>query len=94
VCAAATAAWEDVEGAAHTPVLGASGATDANILRARGIPTVRVGMPKVGQGPYPMDFTVGMNTVDVREMYRLTRLLVHTAVDTLTRERAEVGLTS
>jgi hypothetical protein len=33
-----------------------------------------------------------MNTVDVREMERLTRHLVRTAIDTVTRSRSEVGL--
>lgn len=92
VCRSATAAWERVEGRPHEPVLGNSGATDANILRSRGVPTVRVGMPKVTEAPFPVDFTAGMNTVDVREMRRLTALLVRVAIDTVTRTRAEVGL--
>ncbi|TCO61131.1 M20 family metallopeptidase [Actinocrispum wychmicini] len=86
------AAWERVTGEQHQPALGTSGATDANILRNRGIPTARVGMPKVTEAPFPIDFTAGMNTVDLREMERLTRLLVEVAVDTLTRTRVEVGL--
>jgi acetylornithine deacetylase/succinyl-diaminopimelate desuccinylase-like protein len=92
VCRSAIAAWERLEGRTHEPILGNSGATDANILRSRGIPTVRVGMPKVAQAPFPIDFTAGMNTVDVREMQRLTRHLVQVAVDTVTRTRTEVGL--
>ena len=89
---ASIGAWERVTGETHRPTPGGSGATDANILRSRGIPTARVGMPKVSEAPYPIDFTAGMNTVDVREMERLTTLLVEVAVDTLTRTRAEVGL--
>ena len=89
---AAVAAWERVTGEPHRPVLGTSGATDANILRNRGIPTVRVGMPKVSEAPFPIDFTAGMNVVDLREMERLTTLLIELAVDTLTRTREEVGL--
>ena len=77
----ARAAWEAESGRPHEDVLGTSGATDANILRSRGVPTVRVGMPKVtrtdGSG---LDFTAGMNTVDVSEMVRLTRLLVRVVV--------------
>jgi acetylornithine deacetylase/succinyl-diaminopimelate desuccinylase-like protein len=92
VCRSAIAAWEQIEGRAHEPVLGNSGATDANILRSRGIPTVRVGMPKVAEAPYPIDFTAGMNTVDVHEMQRLTRCLIQVAIDTVTRTRAEVGI--
>ncbi len=85
VVTATVAAWEEAEGRAHEPVPGNSGATDANILRSRGIPTVRVGMPKV-RGPHlpidpSRDFAMGMNTVDLREMERLTRLLIRVAVD-------------
>jgi len=93
LCRSAIAAWESAEGRAHQPITGNSGATDANILRSRGIPTVRVGMPKVAEAPFAIDFTAGMNTVDVREMQRLTRYLIHVAIDTVTRTRAEVGLT-
>lgn len=88
----ATAAWEAFEGRAHEAVRGNSGATDANILRGRGIPTVRVGMPKVSEAetPFDIDFARGMNTVSVRAMEKLTRHLVRTAVDTVTRSRAEL----
>ncbi|MBK1784890.1 M20 family metallopeptidase [Prauserella cavernicola] len=90
VARSAIAAWEETEGRPHEVIRGNSGATDANILRGRGIPTVRVGMPKVAHAAD--DFSLGMNTVDVREMVRLTRLLVRVAVDTTTRPRSEVGL--
>ncbi len=87
VVTAAVAAWEEAQGRAHQPILGNSGATDANILRSRGIPTVRVGMPKVQAKHLPIDpagdFAMGMNTVDVREMERLTQLLIRVAVDVL-----------
>ncbi|WP_030875917.1 M20 family metallopeptidase [Streptomyces sp. NRRL S-1868] len=88
----ATAAWEALEGRAHEVVRGNSGATDANILRGRGVPTVRVGMPKVGEAeaPFPIDFARGMNTVSVPAMEKLTRHLVRTAIDTVTRARAEM----
>lgn len=75
---ATVAAWESVAGERHEPVLANSGATDANILRMRGVPTARVGMPKIQQGPggRPVDFTLGMNAVDVGEMRRLVEVLV------------------
>ena len=79
-------AWERQEGRPHEPVPGMSGATDANILRGRGVPTARVGMPKPTGYPGGLDFTLGMNTVDVREMVRLTRLLVQVAIDRCTTE--------
>ena len=97
VVRSAVAAWEHVEGRAHEPQTGTSGATDANILRSRGVPTARIGMPKVPPADLvaaglPVDFFSGMNTVSVREMVRLTRHLVRVAVDTLLRDREEVGL--
>ena len=86
VVRATVAAWEEVAGRPHEQPTGNSGATDANILRNRGIPTARVGMPKaVAAGGLPVDpsadFQMGMNTVDVRDMERLTRLLIRAALD-------------
>jgi hypothetical protein len=79
---AATAAWERVAGRCHEPILANSGATDANILRLRGVPTARVGMPKVLTGPDggDVDFTLGMNIVDVGEMRRLAEVFVRTVL--------------
>ena len=88
----AIAAWEDVEGRPHEPIVGNSGATDANILRAHGLPTARIGMARAGAGaPLPIDFPMGMNVVDVREMEKFTRTLIHTIVTTCTRTREELG---
>ncbi len=87
VVASTVAAFEEAEGGPHEPVLGNSGATDANILRSRGIPTVRIGMPKARTGELGIDpasdFQMGMNTVDLREMERLTRLLIRVAIDVI-----------
>jgi len=90
ICRSATASWAAFEGREHEVIRGNSGATDANILRGRGIPTVRVGMPKVTDSLFDIDFARGMNTVSVRAMEKLTRHLIRTAVDTVTRSRAEV----
>jgi acetylornithine deacetylase/succinyl-diaminopimelate desuccinylase-like protein len=89
VVRSAVAAWEEAEGRRHEDVTGMSGATDANILRAAGIPTARIGMPKVPGEP-SRDFALGMNTVDVRELERLTRALIRVAVDTCTRTWGEI----
>lgn len=82
------AAWEATTGRPHAPAPDNSGATDANILRARGIATARIGMPKVADAeldPDPsQDFSRGMNTVDVRAMRRLCEVLARAALD-LTR---------
>jgi acetylornithine deacetylase/succinyl-diaminopimelate desuccinylase-like protein len=86
----AIAAWERVAGRPHEPVTATSGATDANILRNRGIPTVRVGLPKAFDGGAELGFAAGMNTVDVRALEQLTRLLVTTAVLAGSRRREEL----
>lgn len=91
ICRSAIAAWEAMEGRRHEGTPGTSGATDANILRGRGIPTVRIGMPKVTAAPYPIDFAAGMNTVDLRAMEVLTRHLVRVAIDTTTRSPHDTG---
>lgn len=91
VVRAATSAWESVVGRPHVPPTGGSGATDANILRNRGVPTVRVGLPKAEREGRELDFTGGMNTVDVAAMEQLTALLVRVAVDTCTRTLEEVA---
>jgi len=90
ICRSATAGWAAFEGREHEVIRGNSGATDANILRGRGIPTVRVGMPKVTEAPFEIDFARGMNTVSVRAMEKLTRHLIRTAIDTATRTRTEL----
>lgn len=90
VVRSAVAAYEAVEGAPHADVTGTSGATDANVLRLRGVPTVRIGMPKVADPRINHDFTSGMNSVDVRQMVRLTEVLVRVAVDLCTRPVEEV----
>jgi acetylornithine deacetylase/succinyl-diaminopimelate desuccinylase-like protein len=79
-------AWEQTNGRPHAPVPDNSGATDANILRARGIPTARVGMPKVTSEEFDVDFSRGMNTVDVRAMRRLCEVLARTTIATTRKE--------
>lgn len=89
VTKAAVAAWEQIAGEPHQFASATSGATDANILRNRGLPTVRIGLPKVHRDGDEVDFAAGMNTVDVGAMELLTRHLVTTAVDVATRPRPE-----
>jgi acetylornithine deacetylase/succinyl-diaminopimelate desuccinylase-like protein len=99
IVTAAVEAWEHETGRSHEPITHTSGATDANILRGRGVPTARIGMDRIGpDAPMPLDFPSGMNVVDVREMARLTRHLVHVIVNTCTRrvpaETADAGRTA
>jgi hypothetical protein len=86
--------WEAVEQRPYEPPPGfTSGATDANILRNRGIPTARIGMPKLASPDgREVDFALGMNAVDVGNMAQLTRALVYAIVDTCGRTRQDVGL--
>lgn len=83
------AAWEAVTGEPRVAPTEQSGATDANILRNRGIPTARVGLPKVHVDGREVDYAAGMNTVEVGAMERLTQLLVRVAVTTCTRPRED-----
>jgi acetylornithine deacetylase/succinyl-diaminopimelate desuccinylase-like protein len=83
-------AWEHREAKPHQPIRGTSGATDAAILRGRGIPTARLGLPRTPPPPQYPGFSMG--AASPTAMQRLTECLVYSIVDTCTRERAEVGL--
>ncbi|MGP4024094.1 M20 family metallopeptidase [Actinomadura sp. 3N407] len=82
-------AWEAASGRPHRAVPDNSGATDANILRARGIPTARVGMPKVVPEHGAADFALGMNTVAVTAMRRLCEVLARVAVANALRSEGD-----
>lgn len=71
-------AWEAITQTQHQPFSQMSGATDANILRQFGIPTARVGLPKVRLPE--LDFQLGMNCVSIEDMRNLTKLLVLTTL--------------
>ena len=78
VVQAAVKSWEAETGRPHQPIRGLSGATDANILRASGIPTARVGLPKVSKPGVDVDFQYGMNAVAPSDQVALSRLLIRT----------------
>ena len=70
--------WETITGNIHQFSTGMSGATDANIIRAHGVPTARVGLQKA---KIPnIDFQLGMNAVAIKDLYELTLLLVHIGI--------------
>ncbi|MEP7244991.1 MAG: deacylase [Gammaproteobacteria bacterium] len=71
-------AWEAVEGRVHQPVAGMSGATDANILRAHGVPTARIGLPK--SQAVALEFREGMNTAPIAAMKKLVQALIHASI--------------
>ena len=85
-----TRAWEFVENQKHKPRTGTSGATDANILRAAGIPTARLGMPRRQNANEPQRSVFSMETSNMASMKQLTKCLVYAVIDTCTRERQEV----
>ena len=78
ICEAGRTAWEDMEGRAHVTPSGLSGSTDANNIRSAGIPTMRIGLPKVHVDGVELGFAEGMNTVDAKGMARLAELLLRT----------------
>jgi succinyl-diaminopimelate desuccinylase len=83
-------AWEAEEGKEHTAPGGASGASDAGIIRAAGVQTARIGLP-MPETPSPYSgFSMGV--ADARSMAKLTRVLVHAIVELTTKSREEVGL--
>jgi succinyl-diaminopimelate desuccinylase len=90
ICAAGRRAWEVIEQRPHVEPTGQSGATDANILRNRGIPTMRIGLPKVLVEGHELGFAEGMNTVDAASMTTLAELLVRTVVDVCNRDRCDL----
>ena len=83
-------AWEFVEQKKHSPRTGTSGATDANILRAAGIPTARLGMPRLATADGEHRSAFSMERSNIAGMKQLTKCLVYAAIDTCTRERREV----
>lgn len=76
-------AWETQSGRSHAPILGLSGATDANILRGAGIPTARVGLPKVSAPGVDVGFEYGMNAVNPDDQVELSKQLIRTVFNYL-----------
>lgn len=86
----AVRAWEGLEGRNHEPPRNQSGASDVGLVRSRGIPAVRVGLPPAGApSPYP-GFSMGV--ADAGAVRRLAELLVGLLVDVTARSRDELGL--
>jgi succinyl-diaminopimelate desuccinylase len=83
------AAWEEREGSEHVPLKNGSGASDATVIRARGIPAARIGPPPpAAPNPYP-GFSMGQ--ADIASLHALSEILVRAIVDTASRSRSELG---
>lgn len=83
-------AWEAREGRAHAPLKNGSGASDASVMRGRGIDAARIGPPPPATPSPFAGFSMGV--ADVASLHALSELLVEAILDTATRTRAEVGL--
>ncbi len=90
IVSSAIRGWEAVEARPHEPIVGTSGATDAEILRGHGVPTARLGMPRSAEPPPYPGFSMGQ--AHLESMLTLVRCLVWTVIDTCSRTREEVGL--
>jgi len=89
VVRALVAAWEAREGREHAPLKNGSGASDAAIIRSRGIPAARIGPPPpAAPSPYP-GFSMGQ--ADVASLHALSELLVDAIVDIASRSKSEIG---
>jgi acetylornithine deacetylase/succinyl-diaminopimelate desuccinylase-like protein len=83
-------AWEAIEGRQHARALRTSGASDAGIIRAAGIPTARIGLPApTTPSPFP-GFSMGY--ADAASIRRLADVLIHALVQTTFLTRDEAGL--
>ena len=84
-------AWQEMAGTTYSAGTGGSGATEANILRAWGVPTARIGLP---QPPQPLAHAgmFSMGEVHVDSLTKLTKALITAAVDTCCRSTGDVGL--
>jgi acetylornithine deacetylase/succinyl-diaminopimelate desuccinylase-like protein len=74
-------AWEAIEGQPHKGRTGASGVTDALVLRRWHIPTAKIGLERDPSRPKGFEnFTLGV--VSLRSMKKLVQLLVRVIVET------------
>ena len=82
-------ALEDVEDTPHAPTTTLSGTTDGNILRSRGIPTVRLGPPGLVSldDTYPPFF----EACRAGDLPRLARVYIRAIIDTCTRTQDEIA---
>ncbi|MFC0303903.1 M20 family metallopeptidase [Rhizorhabdus histidinilytica] len=87
--------WEAVEGRPHPEPDPLGGQTDGAALRRFGVPTARIGWPWPAAGsPEPVaEGLGGMGATFIPDLMPCARKIAYALIDTLTRTRAELGLT-
>jgi acetylornithine deacetylase/succinyl-diaminopimelate desuccinylase-like protein len=87
-------AWEHIEQRPHGKPDLLGGQTDGAALRRYGVPTVRIGWPWPADGsPEPVaEGLGGMGATYVPDLIPCAQKIMYIVIDTLTRERSELGL--
>jgi acetylornithine deacetylase/succinyl-diaminopimelate desuccinylase-like protein len=86
--------WEHIEGRPHGVPDMLAGQTDGAALRRYGVPTARIGWPWPAQGaPVPVaEGLGGMGATYVPDLMPCAEKILYAVIDTLTRDRSELGL--
>lgn len=86
--------WEYIENKPHGTPDYLAGQTDGAALRRYGVPTARIGWPWPATGaPLPVaEGLGGMGATYIPDLMPCAQKIMYALIDTLTRERAEVGL--
>ena len=86
--------WEHIEQKAYSRPDALGGQTDGAALRRLGVPTARIGWPWPAEGsPEPIaEGLGGMGATYVPDLMPCLEKILYAAIDTLTRQRSELGL--
>lgn len=86
--------WETIEGRPYTTPDYLGGQTDGAALRRLGVPTARIGWPWPAEGsPEEIGEGLGgMGATYVPDLMPCAKKILYAVIDTLTRERSELGL--
>ena len=85
--------FEVEEGVAYTETPYQAGQTDGTMIRVLGVPTARVGYPwPPASMPSGYDGLGGMGCASITDVMKGVRTIAYAVVDTLSRQREELGL--
>jgi acetylornithine deacetylase/succinyl-diaminopimelate desuccinylase-like protein len=86
--------WEQIEGRPYTTPDWLAGQTDGAMLRRLGIPTARMGWPWPAEGSPEQigEGLGGMGATYIPDLMPCAEKIMYAVIDTLTRNRAELGL--